>query len=409
MGDTVRIQMMGNFLIYINEERVENPVAKSRKGAALMAFLVLNEGRSVPNQRLLRSLWSENKVTNPENALKTLVSRMRTTLNQMSPGLGGCIVSDRGAYHWENLPDMKVDVLELSDTFAALRIERDKTVLRELYKRMLRLYAGDLYQTGDMTGEQAYAQQLHSQYLTAVYDYIDLLRASEEYNEISAVCRTALEVDNFDDRLHIELMKAMVNLDRASDAMAQYKHATNLTYRFLGAEPSEEMKAFYRQLNRSRKTLKFNLDAIRNQLQESSQERGAFVCEYAMFREIYNLQMRNLERLGASMFLGIIMVGDANDASLDAIRQDNVMSGLVDICKENLRKGDIVTHFAPTIVALLLPTVNYETGHMVMERLRQLFYKRYPNSDIPFHYRLGILGSRIGQEAEELELLEDDD
>ena len=408
MGDMVRIQMMGNFLIYINEQRVENPVSKSRKGAALIALLVLNEGRKVPNQRLLRSLWSENKVTNPENALKTLVSRTRTTLNQMSQGLGSCIVSDRGAYHWENLPDMKVDVLELSDVFAALRIERDKDVLRTLYKRMLELYVGDLYQTGDMVGEQAYAQQMHNQYLTSVYDYIDLLRSTEEYNEISSVCRTALEVDNFDDRLHIELMKAMVNLDRASDALAQYKHATNLTYRFLGAEPSEEMKAFYRQLNRSRKTLKFNLDVIRNQLQESSQERGAFVCEYAMFREIYNLQMRNLERLGASMFLGIIMVGDTNDQSLDSIRQDNVMSGLMDICKENLRKGDIVTHFAPTIVALLLPTVNYETGHMVMERLRQLFYKRYPNSDIPFHYRLGILGSQIAQEAEEQDLMEDE-
>ena len=37
---------------------------------------------------------------------------------------------------------------------------------------------------------------------------------------------------------------------------------------------------------------------------------------------------------------------------------------------------------------------------MVMERIRQLFYKQYPSSDIPFHYRLGILGSRAAQAAE---------
>ena len=60
-------------------------------------------------------------------------------------------------------------------------------------------------------------------------------------------------------------------------------------------------------------------------------------------------------------------------------------------------------------MALLLPTVNYETGHMVMECLRQLFYKRYPNSDIPFHYRLGILGSRVDQDVEDIDLLEDDE
>ena len=231
-----------------------------------------------------------------------------------------------------------------------------------------------------------------------MYDYIDLLRREEAYNTISAVCRSALEVDSFDDRLHIELMKAMVSLNRTSDALGQYKHATNLTYRYLGTEPSEEMKAFYRQMNRSRKTLKFNLDAIRNELQESSMERGAFVCDYAMFKEIYNLQMRNLERLGTTMFLGIIMIGDAEASHVDYIRQDNIMSGLIDILRDNLRKGDIITHFAPTIVALLLPTVNYESGALVLERIRQLFYVRYPNSNIPFYHRLGMLGPKAREE-----------
>ena len=70
MGDTVRIQMMGNFLIYINEQRVENPVSKSRKGTALVEYLVLHRGKSVPNQQLLRALWPEHSITNPENALK---------------------------------------------------------------------------------------------------------------------------------------------------------------------------------------------------------------------------------------------------------------------------------------------------------------------------------------------------
>ena len=49
MADTVRITMMGSFLIYINEQRIENPVSKSRKGTALMEFLVLHRGRPVQN------------------------------------------------------------------------------------------------------------------------------------------------------------------------------------------------------------------------------------------------------------------------------------------------------------------------------------------------------------------------
>ena len=398
MEHTVRIQMLGSYLVYVDESHVENPVAKSRKGAALLAFLILNRGKQVPNQRLLRALWPGNTVSNPENALKTLISRMRTILNRMAKGLGACIVSDRGAYHWEGLPGLKCDVLEMMDLLDAVAATRDPAALKRSYKKMMALYRGDLFQTGDLDEEAAYAEHLHSRYLASVYDYIELLRLDEAYNEISAVCRSALEIDGFDDRLHIELMKAMVNLDRPSEALTQYKHAASLTYRYLGAEPSEEMKAFYRQMHRARKTLKFNLDAIRNELRDSGTERGAFVCDYAMFKEIYNLQMRNLERLGTTMFLGVIMVGDADATHADYIRQDNVMSGLIEILREHLRKGDIITHFAPTIVALLLPTVNYETGTMVLERIRQLFYKRYPISDIPFHHRLGMLGANARDE-----------
>ena len=401
MGDVIRIQMMGNFLIYINEQRVENPVSKSRKGTALVEYLVLHRGKPVPNQQLLRALWPEHSVTNPENALKTLVSRMRTLLNQMSQGLGSCIVSDRGAYHWQSLPEMHIDAMELMDLYDAIEAERDPDKLRTMYERVLELYTGDLFQTGDLEGDSGFAQQLHAQYLTAVYGYIELLRKAEDYNEIIAVCRTALEVDSFDDRLHIELMKAMVSLNRTSDALVQYKHATNLTYRYLGAPPSPEMMAFYQEMNRARQSLKYNLDAIRRELHNSSMERGAFVCDYEMFKAIYNLEMRNLERLGTTMFLGIIMVGEDDDGN-DSIRQDNIMNGLIEILRDNLRKGDIITHFSPSVIALLLPTVNYKTGSMVMERIRQLFYRRYPNSDIPFHSRLGMLGKDAFKvEAEE--------
>ncbi|MBQ8963710.1 MAG: winged helix-turn-helix domain-containing protein, partial [Clostridia bacterium] len=163
MGDTVRITMMGSFLIYINEQRVENPVSKSRKGTALMEYLVLHRGRSVPNQQLLHALWPEHSVSNPENALKTLVSRMRTLLNQMSEGLGSCIVSDRGAYHWQSLPGMRIDALELMELFDAAPQERDPAVQRGMYQRIMELYKGDLFQTGDLDGDTGFAQQLHTQ------------------------------------------------------------------------------------------------------------------------------------------------------------------------------------------------------------------------------------------------------
>ena len=81
MAETIRIQMMDHFLIFIDEKKTDHLAAKSKKGAALVQYLILNAGEPVPNQKLLNALWDEEKSTNPENALKTLVSRLRVLLD----------------------------------------------------------------------------------------------------------------------------------------------------------------------------------------------------------------------------------------------------------------------------------------------------------------------------------------
>ena len=76
------------------------------------------------------------------------------------------------------------------------------------------------------------------------------------------------------------------------------------------------------------------------------------------------------------------------------------MQGLIEILRVNLRKGDTVARFSPTIVALLLPMVNYNTGRMVMERVKARFYQKYPNCSVAFNYRIGPLSSETKAEIQ---------
>ena len=396
MADSIRIQMMDHFLIFIDEKKTEHLAAKSKKGAALIQYLILNEGEPVQNSKILNALWDEEKSANPENALKTLVSRLRVLLNQIDPSLGACIVSDRGAYHWECLPNMSIDLYEIDDIFKRLSENTiSESEQRKLYNILLEKYAGDLLQ-GSEKNEWALAKAttLHNKFIAAIYAYIELLKTHDQHADIVSVCRRALDIDSFDDRLHMELMSALIRINRTGEALVQYKHVVQLNYRYLGVQPSEDLQEFYKQIVSAGKTLDFNLESIRNELRESGERRGAFVCEYTVFKEIFNLQMRNLERLGATMFLAIIMISPYNDKEIDSMRQDNIMNGLMEILSQNLRKGDTITRFAPTIFALLLPTVNYNTGGMVLERIKRVFYRKYPNSNIVFNYRVGPLSSQ---------------
>ena len=395
MGDFVQIQMMGEFAIYINECKVEHMVSKSRKGIALMQYLILHRNESVPNYRLLETLWNNDQSSNPENALKTLVSRMRAILNQLLNGFGSCIVAERGAYRWQCMEGMTVDLYELDSVIAQLNGANELTERTiGYYNRLLKLYKGDLLQ-GEEQVDWALSRAvgLHNRYLTAVNTYLGLLKAAENYDEAINVCRLALDVDAFDEQLHLELMSALSKAKRNNEALLQYKHVTNLHFRYLGVQPPAAIQEFYKQIIQAGKTLDYNLDIICNELREHAEVRGAFICEYGVFKEIFSLQMRNLERLGSTMFLGVIMISSANGGPIDTMKQNDVMQGLLEILKANLRKGDTVTHFSPTIYAMLLPTVNYTTGNMVMERMKRFFYRRYPNSNIMFSYRVGPLSS----------------
>ena len=403
MEHIIRIQMMDHFLIYIDERKTDQISAKSKKGASLLQYLILNEGDPVPNQTLLNALWDEDRSSNPENALKTLVSRLRTLLNQIDERLGACIVSDRGAYHWECIDGMIIDLYEIDRLFTRLgEEEMSKEEQERIYQQLMELYIGDLLQHSDQNEwALAKATTLHNKYIEAIYSYIEILKETKRYPDIISVCRHALDIDSFDDRLHMELMTALISINRTGEALAQYKHVVQLNYRYLGVKPSEDLQEFYKQIVSAGKTLDFNLEAIRNELRESGERRGAFVCEYAVFKEIFNLQMRNLERLGATMFLAIIMISPYNEEDMDSMRQDNIMNGLLEILRKNLRKGDTITRFAPNIFALLLPTVNYSTGGIVLERIKLSFYRQYPNSNIVFNYRVGPLTTQSQALADE--------
>ena len=399
MADIIRIQMMDSFAIYINEVKVDLLVNKSRKGASLIQLLISHRGKPVPNNRLLSTLWTEEKSSNPENALKTLVSRLRALLNQISPDLGSCLVADRGAYHWECLPGMTVDLYEIDRILEELN--NGEMTLQEkcrLYDSLMNLYPGDLLQSSERNEWAVVeAASLHESYMQAVFSYIELLKNQGQHKDVISVCRRALEVDNFHDKLHIELMTALIHMNRAGEALQQYKHVVELDYRYLGVQPSQELQEFYKHIVTAGKTLDFSLKAIRNELREND-KRDAYICEYAVFKEIYNLQMRNLERMGTTMFLAIIMVRPYDEQVMDNIRQNSIMNGLLQILSQNLRKGDIITRFAPAMIALLLPTVNYATGHMVLERVKRVFYRQYPNSNIVFDYRVGPLEGGDGEE-----------
>ena len=400
MNETIDIKLMNAFEVIVDGRPIPHPFDRSRKGVLLLQHLILSGGRTISRQKLLDMFWEGDTSANPESALKTLVSRLRVQLRQVF-GEGGseCIVTEQGGYRWESLPNMTVDVHEIEALLGELaNVKGAQTELTAIMPRLLELYTGDLLAQNTESHTEfvvTHAVSLHSRYLEAVYTYVEFLKGNKDFPRVIEVCRTALDRDRFADRLHMELMSALIEMNLISEALVQYKHVMHLYERYLGVKPGEEMQAFYRRIVRARQSVEFSLEAITAELLGDGGQDGAFVCEYTVFKEVFHLQMRSLERSGVPVFLAVVMVDGADGALITPIEQDGIMNELCVILRDNLRRGDTITRFSPTMFALLLPTVNYATGNAVMERMKRLFYRKYPSSNIAYNYLIGPLNGEL--------------
>lgn len=195
MGEQVRICMLGEFHITCDGRNVDDIVNKSRKGMALLQYLVLQHGESVPVFRLIEALWANDTSSNPESALKTLVSRLRVILGQVSPALSHCLHTERGSYRWSPEPGVTVDVYDFEALEAELSAcETLDEASQAGFRQAMALYAGNLLH-GSVQEEWIMGRSavLHDAYLRLIYRYLALLGEKENYTEIINVCRTALE------------------------------------------------------------------------------------------------------------------------------------------------------------------------------------------------------------------------
>lgn len=386
----IQVYLLGKFDIMVDGKSAVKALGNSKKGRLMLEYLLLHKDESVSSQDLYEVLWPNEMSTNPESALKTLVSRLRSALGKFDEQLGKCIVTNRGAYRWNGDLPCEIDVFRFEALCQELTATTAMTpAVQERFSQTLRMYSGDLLALGEdeswIVSRSAY---YHALYLRTTYLAIRLMKENQDYDGIIRVARAALDVDAFDETLHLELMEALVKTNRNNEALVQYRHATNLHYNYLGMRPPEKIQAFYKQIIQADQSLGMDIDSIRRALQDNDGKFGAFVCEYAIFKDIYQLQMRNLSRLGSTMFIAIVMLNSTGEQAIEPLVLDGAMRQLLDAMIHSLRKGDTITRYSPAQYALLLPSVSHETGKMVLERIKAAFYRLCVDSSMTISYRL---------------------
>ncbi|WP_350274865.1 BTAD domain-containing putative transcriptional regulator [Kribbella sp. HUAS MG21] len=202
-------------------------VVQGLKVRALLADLLVHEGRPVPADRLIDDLWGSELPGNPAGTLSAKVSQLRRAFEDAEPGSRALVRSGPAGY------SIAVD----SSNYDALRF--DELLGAGAVDKALALWRGPAY--ADFA-DDAFAE-------TAVARLTDLRLTALERAELPVVDLAALVKEHpLREGLRAAHMRALYRAGRQSEALESYEQLRELLLEELGLDPSPELVALQQSI-----------------------------------------------------------------------------------------------------------------------------------------------------------------
>ena len=398
MQGELQIHMLGEFSITYNGKVVDDKSNRSKNAWMFLAYLIVHRDREVLQNELIELLYPDDDVKDPANALKTLLHRTRSMLSGLGiEGAKDLIRYRRDAYVWGTDASVSVSLDVASFEEACQQASVEEFSPQE--KLAFLLDAVQLYK-GDFLAKYALEfwvipinTHYRFQYVKALTEVITLLEGAQDYEGIIATCQKAIIVDPYEEFLHIALIRALVKTDNLQQAGTHYDYVIRLFYSTFGITPSEELKALYKDVLKSRQQVELDLNVIKTNLLETESHRGGLLCQYEFFKTICHLEVNVSLRSGGTAFIALLTLADVRDGVLEQSVLSNYMDRLSRTVSSSMRSIDLYTRYSVSQYLVLMSTTNYENSDLVMRRIERAFYRANPKSPVLLRYMIQPLYS----------------
>ena len=368
------IHTLGDFAVQSGSVVLTDASKRSQRIWTLFKYIISNRKKKIPPEDFYDAIWEDEDVQYPNRALQNLIYRLRNALQEDENN--SYIANTQGCYVWNAQAHYILD----AETFEKL-MQRAHDAERAQQPEALDLYleALALYQ-GDYLPEMAYVRwvitarnQYKRLYLDGVQRAVQLLREQQRHGEIVLLCETAAVLEPFEEVIHASLLEAYLDMGKAAQAQSHYEYVTSMLYREMGVKPSAELKNVYRRMHERLEDVQMDLDAIQETMVERGALNEAFACDAETFKSLYRLEARRIQRSGKVTYLGLFTLM----TSKYSIPEPGILSGMMDalshILLDSLRRSDVVARWSESQMVVLMQSLTYEDGEMVVNRVVRRF------------------------------------
>lgn len=383
-GPAVEVTLLGEFSIIINGHRSATFGGRAKRILLLLQYLIATREKEVSVDTLTEAIWEEEDCGDPLNALKNLVYRARKYLSQLSGSDFEFIRFAGNTYRWNSDCSCVVDTEELVKNW---KIVNDGDLPDEERIRAcedaVKIYRGEfLPKASEKTWVISMSAWFDTVYRECVLKGCNLLAAREQFKRIIPVCCMALQYVSFDENIHKMLLYAYVSLGQSREALDHYNKTVAMFAKELDVDVSESLSSVYLQTMNSIRHDQVQMGSIKQSLQEAAGKKGAYFCEYDVFRSICQVQVRARSRDTSACNCIILLTLEKEDGARVKQPVTRVaMSKLREAIFSCLRSGDVFAPYSVSQYIILLVFSQSGSAKTVTDRVNQKFHSLYGRGD----------------------------
>lgn len=351
----------------------------------LISYLVANLDTKVPKDVLMAMLWPDVQDKIPVGALRNLVYRARKELQGLYPEQDiDYIKFTQDAYCWNTDLNCKIDTVDFENYYNQARQETDPEKQYHYYSRMQRLYTGAfLSNHTSVEWVQRRCAYYRNMYINCTLNMCEYLYNNHRYEELLSLCDQSIILFPEEEHFYRYKLLSYIRTDSIKSALEYYQTTLNIFSSKYCMDISPSLRDIHQELITRVPHMELKLDDLENALQVEHDTNKTFYCNFELFKNIYELNMRSVRRIEGRYYLLLLTILSKEQTAPELSQQTKAMDILYDLLANNLRKNDVYTRASLNQYSVILLVKEDTNIGAIKERITESFNK--VNQDTQIH------------------------
>ncbi len=376
MEEVLKVKMFGTFSMSYGNQSITGKSKSNESNFITLMEALLHAGKDgIARDALEQAIFQNIDLKNIHHSTQNVIYNAKKQLLKYGLPDVNFIEQKEGVYYFTDEIPVVEDAREFDRLFELAEKEKDKTKKMNLYLDVIHLYDGEfLEHQASVVWIAKEARRYRELFCESVEKAAELLREKEEWFVLEDLGYYAAKVHPFAEWETLT-MEALIATSRYEEAIRFYEDISDYYMSVIGLRPSARMQELMDylgdQINHSYEVL----DEIQEKLMEEDPDaHGGYACSYPIFRGIYQLTERTMERGGQSVFLMLCTLVDSKG---NPMRDNAQMTELTDRLKDaifrSIRRSDVVCRYGKGQYLVLLANTTMENCKIVQKRINQNF------------------------------------